>query len=142
MLLASHAAITRNACARSAFQPHLAVVFAFFFRSKTCPLFAAGRLKCCSRLSWLSQEMAVRDRHSSRIWPGCSLSGCGPKPVRFLLPVGRLAVREPLGCSERWLPRLCSRAAAGVCERSWFLPERSNASRDSRAWRRLLPLLS
>src|SRR5437867_2242642 len=46
--------------------------------------FSAGRLKCCSRLSRLSQEMAVRDRHSSRIWPGCSLSGCGPKPVRFL----------------------------------------------------------
>src|SRR5439155_6513373 len=45
--------------------------------------FSAGRLKCCSRLSWLSQEMAVRDRHSSRVWPGCSLSGCGPKPVRF-----------------------------------------------------------
>src|SRR5207302_1978810 len=45
--------------------------------------FSAGRLKCCSRLSRLSQEMAVRDRHSSRIWPGCSLSGCGPKPVRF-----------------------------------------------------------
>src|SRR5437016_5903309 len=45
--------------------------------------FSAGRLKCCSRLSWLSQEMAVRDPHSSRVWPGCSLSGCGPKPVRF-----------------------------------------------------------
>src|SRR5437660_4120978 len=45
--------------------------------------FSAGRLKCCSRLSRLSQEMAVRDRHSSRVWPGCSLSGCGPKPVRF-----------------------------------------------------------
>src|SRR5437773_7967149 len=26
--------------------------------------------------------MAVRDRHSSRVWPGCSLAGCGPKPVR------------------------------------------------------------
>src|SRR5207302_529255 len=49
--------------------------------------FSAGRLKCCSRLSRLSQEMAVRDRHSSRVWPGCSLSGCGPKPVRlFCLP--------------------------------------------------------
>src|SRR6266513_1514053 len=83
MLLASLAAITRNGCARSAFQPHLAGVFAFWVRTKTCPLFAAGRLKCCSRLSWLSQEMAVRDRHSSRIGPGCSLSGCGPKPVRF-----------------------------------------------------------
>src|SRR5439155_6776460 len=74
MLLASLAAITRNGCARSAFQPHLAGVFAFWVRTKTCPLFSAGRLKCCSRLSWLSQEMAVRDRHSSRIWPGCSLS--------------------------------------------------------------------
>src|SRR5207244_6926896 len=45
--------------------------------------FSAGRLECCSRLSRLSQEMAVRDRHSSRVWPGGSLSGCGPKPVRF-----------------------------------------------------------
>src|SRR5207249_2348279 len=45
--------------------------------------FSGGRLRCFSCLSWLSQEMAVRDRHSSRIWPGCSLSGCGPKPVRF-----------------------------------------------------------
>src|SRR5213592_2273435 len=127
MLLASLAAITRNGCARSAFQPRLAGVFAFWVRTKTCPLFlpvvcnaarvsrgyhkkwlcaigipaasgrgvrflgadqnrsafSAGRLKCCSRLSRLSQEMAVRDRHSSRVWPGCSLSGCGPKPVRF-----------------------------------------------------------
>src|SRR5438876_1165383 len=127
MLLASLVAITRNGGARSAFQPRLAGVFAFWVRTKTCPLFlavvwsaarvyrglhkkwrcaigipaasgrgvrflgadqnlsafSAGRLKCCSRLSRLSQEMAVRDRHSSRVWPGCSLSGCGPKPVRF-----------------------------------------------------------
>src|SRR5207253_2732130 len=75
MLLASLAAITRNGCARSAFQPHLAGVFAFWVRTKTCPLFSAGRLKCCSRLSWLSQEMAVRDRHSSRIWPGVRFLG-------------------------------------------------------------------
>src|SRR5437660_8126799 len=39
MLLASLAAITRNGCARSAFQPHLAGVFAFWVRTKTCPLF-------------------------------------------------------------------------------------------------------
>src|SRR5437762_8913151 len=100
MLLASLVAITRNGCARSAFQLHLAGVFAFWVRSKTCPFFYAGRLKCCSRLSWLSQEMAVRDRHSSRIWPGCSLSGCGPKPVRFLLPVGLIAVHELIAYSE------------------------------------------
>ncbi len=100
MLLASLAAITRNGCARSAFQPHLAGVFAFWVRTKTCPLFSAGRLKCCSRLSWLSQEMAVRDRHSSRIWPGCSLSGCGPKPVRFLPSGGILSVHELIPRSE------------------------------------------
>src|SRR5437763_5380639 len=43
MLLASLAAITRNGCARSAFQPRLAGVFAFWVRTKTCPLFAKGR---------------------------------------------------------------------------------------------------
>src|SRR6266566_2995595 len=100
MLLASLVAITRNGCARSAFQLHLAGVFAFWVRTKTCPLFSAGRLKCCSRLSWLSQEMAVRDRHSSRIWPGCSLSGCGPKPVRFLPSGGILSVHELIPRSE------------------------------------------
>src|SRR5207249_1593969 len=100
MLLASLVAITRNGCARSAFQPHLAGVFAFWVRTKTCPLFSAGRLKCCSRLSWLSQEMAVRDRHSGRIWPGCSLSGCGPKPVRFLPSGGILSVHELIPRSE------------------------------------------
>src|SRR5438046_3103166 len=144
MLLASLAAITRNGCARSAFQPRLAGVVAFWVRIKTCPLFlpfvlnaarvsrgyhkkwlcairipaaygrlvrvlgadqnlsafSAGRLKCCSRLSRLSQEMAVRDRHSSRIWPGCSLSGCGPKPVRFLPSGGILSVHELIPSSE------------------------------------------
>src|SRR5205807_336334 len=39
MLLASLVAITRNGCARSAFQPHLAGVFAFWLRTTTCPLF-------------------------------------------------------------------------------------------------------
>src|SRR5437773_9163460 len=39
MLLASLVAITRNGCARSAFQPRLAGVFAFWVRTKTCPLF-------------------------------------------------------------------------------------------------------
>src|SRR5437667_131482 len=145
MLLASLAAITRNGCARSAFQPHLAGVFAFWVRTKTCPLFvrgmcyvaplareyvkkwlcaigipaasgrgvrflgadqnlsafSAGRLKCCSRLSWLSQEMAVRDRHSSRVWPGCSLSGCGPKPVRFLPGGGILSVHELMASTRK-----------------------------------------
>src|SRR2546430_14224106 len=43
MLLASLVAITRNGCARSAFQPHLAGVFAFWVRTKTCPLFAKRR---------------------------------------------------------------------------------------------------
>src|SRR2546430_33401 len=43
MLLASLVAITRNGCARSAFQPHLAGVFAFWVRTKTCPLFAQVR---------------------------------------------------------------------------------------------------
>src|SRR5436305_541215 len=144
MLLASLVAITRNGCARSAFQPRLAGVFAFWVRTKTCTLFlpvvchaprfsglnyikyscataiqpasgrlirvlgadqnlsafSAGRLKCCSRLSRLSQEMAVRDRHSSRIWPGCSLSGCGPKPVRFLPSGGILSVHELIPRSE------------------------------------------
>src|SRR5439155_571739 len=72
MLLASLAAITRNGCARSAFQPRLAGVFAFWVRTKTCPLFSAGRLTCCSRLSRLSREMASRALLSSRIWPVCS----------------------------------------------------------------------
>src|SRR5205823_7784515 len=58
-------------------------VVRFLVVFKSLRPFTAGRMKCCSGLSWLSQEMAVRDRHSSRIWPGCSLSGCGPKPVRF-----------------------------------------------------------
>src|SRR6266699_915757 len=110
MLLASLAAITRNGGARSAFQPHLAGVFAFWVRTKTCRLFlpvvcndarvsrgyhkkwlcaigipaasgrgvrflgadqnlsafSAGRLKCCSRLSHLSQKMAEK---AHRFWP-------------------------------------------------------------------------
>src|SRR5437016_3431670 len=113
MLLASLVAITRNGCARSAFQPHLAGVFVLLVRTKTCPLFSAGRLKCCSRLSWLSQEMAVRDRHSSRIWPGCSLSGCGPKPVRFFLPVRCLAARVSRGYHKKWLCAIGIPAASG-----------------------------
>src|SRR5207253_5934532 len=111
ILLAALVAITRSGCARSAFQPPLAGVFAFWVRAKTCPLFSAGRLKCCSRLLRLSQEMAVRDRHSSRIWPGCSLSGCGPKPVRFLCRDSEIAFRFFFSvsdeccapCSFRWL---------------------------------------
>src|SRR5437763_4316309 len=47
--------------------------------------FSAGRVKCCSRLSRLSQEMAVRDWHSSRILLGCSLCGCGPIPVSYFV---------------------------------------------------------
>src|SRR5205807_2576101 len=113
MLLASLAAITRNGCARSAFQPHLAGVFAFWVRTKTCPLFSAGRLEWWSGLSRLSQEMAVRDRHSSRIWPGCSLSGCGPKPVRFFLPVVCNAARVSRGYHEKWLCAIGIRAASG-----------------------------
>src|SRR5437867_4683137 len=64
--------------------------------------FSAGRLKCCSRLSRLSQEMAVRDRHSSRVWPGCSLSGCGPKPVRFFRPSVHMLV-----LSSAYAPKYC-----------------------------------
>src|SRR5437016_4414794 len=145
MLLASLAAITRNGGARSAFQPRLALVFAFWVRTKTCPLFlpvvlialhvalryhkkwrcaigipaasgrgvrflgadqnlsafSAGRLKCCSRLSRLSQEMAVRDRHSTRVWPGCSVSGCVPKPVRFFPLVVLVFASSPIAISER-----------------------------------------
>src|SRR5947199_402873 len=100
MLLAYLVAITRNVCARSAFQQHLAGVFAVWVRTNTFLLVAVRSLKCCSRLSWLSQEMAVRDRHSSRIWPGCSLSGCGPKPVRFLPSGGILSVHELIPRSE------------------------------------------
>src|SRR5207253_4078868 len=103
MLLASLVAITRNGCARSAFQPHLAGVFAFWVRTKTCPLFSAGRLKCCSRLSWLSQEMAVRDRHSSRIWPVCTPSGSGPKPVRFFLLVVLISALVSSRYPKIWL---------------------------------------
>src|SRR5438876_379412 len=156
MLLASLVAITRNGGARSAFQPRLAGVFAFWVRTKTCPLFlavvwsaarvsrgyhkkwlcaigipaasgrgvrflgadqnlsafSAGRLKCCSRLSRLSQEMAVRDRHYSRVWPGCSLSGCGPKPVRFFcrsseILLAPLAAFTRNGCARSaFQPRL------------------------------------
>src|SRR5207249_11068952 len=87
-------AITRNGPPQASPHPHLAGVFLFWVPTKTFSLFSAGRLKCCSRLSWLSQEMAVRDRHSRRIWPGCSLSGCGPKPVRFLPSGGVLSVHE------------------------------------------------
>src|SRR5438034_6574092 len=111
MLLASLAAITRNGCARSAFQPHLAGVFAFWVRTKTCPLFAAGRLKCCSRLSWLSQEMAVRDRHSSRILPVCSVSGGGLKPVRFLRSVVRTSVRVLIVFVKSSLGSVCFHAS-------------------------------
>src|SRR2546429_4460231 len=75
--------------------------------------FSAGRLKCCSRLSRLSQEMAVRDRHSSRVWPGCSLSGCGPKPVRFFCR-----------SSEMLLASLAAITRNG-CARSAFQPRRS-----------------
>src|SRR6266566_3246271 len=75
--------------------------------------FSAGRLKCGSRLSRLSQEMAVRDRHSSRIWPGCSLSGCGPKPVRFFLPVVGNAARVSRGYHKKWLCAIGIPAASG-----------------------------
>src|SRR5439155_6697951 len=95
--------------------------------------FSAGRLKCCSRLSRLSQEMAVRDRHSSRVWPGCSLSGCGPKPVRFFcrsseMLLASLAAITRNGCARSaFQPRLagvfafwvrtktCPLFAPGVC---------------------------
>src|SRR5207302_4266133 len=75
--------------------------------------FSAGRLKCCSRLSRLSQEMDVRDRHSSRIWPGCSLCGCGPKPVRFFLPVVCNAARVSRGYHKKWLCALGTPHASG-----------------------------
>src|SRR5437660_4620872 len=67
--------------------------------------FSAGRLKCCSRLSWLSQEMAVRDRHSSRVWPGCSLSGCGPKPVRFFCRASEMLVEYLVAITKRCFAR-------------------------------------
>src|SRR5207244_2736152 len=76
--------------------------------------FSAGRLKCCSRLSRLSQEMAVRDRHSSRVWPGCSLSGCGPKPVRFfcrwsdMLLVSVAAITSNGGARSAFQPPLAA----------------------------------
>src|SRR5437016_1605095 len=186
MLLASLAAITRNGCARSAFQPRLAGVFAFWVRTETCPLFlpvvcnaprvsrgddqkwlcalgipaasgrgirflgadqnlsafSAGRLKCCSRLSWLSQEMAVRDRHSSRVWPGCSLSGCGPKPVRFFcrsseMLLASLAAITRDGCARSaFQPRLAGGFAFWVRTKTCplFLPLVCDAARVSRGY--------
>src|SRR5207249_3152677 len=74
--------------------------------------FSAGRLKCCSRLSRLSQEMEIREPHSSRIWPGCSLSGCGPKPVRFfcrsseMLLASLAAITRNGGARSAFQPRL------------------------------------
>src|SRR5207253_1706945 len=92
--------------------------------------FSAGRLTCCSRLSRLSQEMAVRDRHSSRVWPGCSLSGCGPKPVRCLCrspdtPLPSLAAIIRYGCARSaFQPRLAGVFAFWVRTKSCplFLP--------------------
>src|SRR5207247_7458971 len=63
--------------------------------------FSAGRLKCCSRLSRLSQEMAVRDRHSSRVLAGGSLPGCVPKPVAFRFMCFHIVPDSLLSIDER-----------------------------------------
>src|SRR5437667_5304903 len=76
-------------------------VVRFLGADQNLSAFSAGRLKCCSRLSWLSQEMAVRDRHSSRVWPGCSLSGCGPKPVRFFPRAAVMSVPALIAISKK-----------------------------------------
>src|SRR5437667_9038590 len=68
--------------------------------------FSAGRLKCCSRLSRLSQEMDVRDRHFSRVWPGCSLSGCGPKPVRFFCRSSEMLLGSLAAITRNGLARM------------------------------------
>src|SRR2546430_3889296 len=57
--------------------------------------------------------MAVRDGHSSRIWPGCMLSGCGPKLVRFFLPVVSNAARVSRGYHKKWLCAIGIPAASG-----------------------------
>src|SRR5438876_1189772 len=87
MLLASLGAITRNGCSRSALHRRLVGGVAVLGGDQILSAFSARRLKCCSRLSRLSQEMAVRERHSRRVWPGGSLSWGGSKPVRLFLPV-------------------------------------------------------
>src|SRR5437667_310469 len=104
--------------------------------------FSAGRLKCCSRLSRLSQEMAVRDRHSSRVWPGCSLSGCGPKPVRFFcrsseMLLASLAAITRNGCARSaFQPRLAGVFAFWVRTKTCplFLPLVCYAARVSRGY--------
>src|SRR5207302_975082 len=104
--------------------------------------FSAGRLKCCSRLSRLSQEMAVRDRHSSRVWPGCSLSGCGPKPVRFFCRSSELLLASLVAISRNGCARPASQPplAGGVA--SWLLTNTRPLSPEARPSRRPLPLLS
>src|SRR5207249_4939459 len=99
-------------------------------------------LKCCSRLSRLSQEMAVRDRHSSRVWPGCSLSGCGPKPVRFFcrsseMLLASLAAITRNGCARSaFQPHLAGVFAFWVRTKTCplFLPSLRNALPISRGY--------
>src|SRR5947208_2685197 len=75
--------------------------------------FSAGRLKCCSLLSWLSQKKALRDLHSSHMWSGFSLSVFGPKPVPFFLPVVWNAACVSRGYHKKWLCAIGIPAASG-----------------------------
>src|SRR5437667_9067297 len=88
-------------------------VVRFLGADQNLSAFSAGRLKCCSRLSRLSQEMAVPDRHSSRVWPGCSLSGCGPKPVRFLRRGAEIPVHALVASSKKCFARSVVQAHLG-----------------------------
>src|SRR5437660_11658494 len=60
MLLASLVAITRNGCARSAFQPRLAGVFAFWVRTKTCPLFCRSSEMLLASLAAITRNGCAR----------------------------------------------------------------------------------
>src|SRR5207302_305365 len=99
--------------------------------------FSAGRLKCCSRLSRLSQEMAGRDRHSSRVWPRDSLACCGPKPVRFFCRSSEMLLAPPIsitrngGARSAFQPRLAGVFAFWVRTKTCplFLPVVLNGSR-------------
>src|SRR5436309_10873284 len=94
-------------------------VVRFLGADQNLSAFSAGRLKCCSRLSRLSQEMAVRDRHSSRVWPGCSLSGCGPKPVRFFCRAAEMLVDSLAAITRNGCARSAFQPHVGGVFRFW-----------------------
>src|SRR5207302_3064578 len=67
MLLPSLAAITRNGCARSAFQPRLAGVFAFWVRTKTCPLFCRSSEMLLASLAAITRNGGARSAFQPRL---------------------------------------------------------------------------